>query len=112
VACFGSVISPPLIMLTRCGPDGMTTCLGNHVASGYGTLLGFSATAQPVKTIVAGMIVVGSGVALHRLWRALRPGREPWTVSDRSESGPTTTIMVGAATICAAVLLAGASLAL
>ena len=99
VACVGGVAAPVLVGVARCGVLDQRACLGDHLGSDYRLFFGLAGTAQPVKAIVAGLIVAGLAAAVRR--------RSP--AADRRPAGRPATVLIASGAASAVVLLAAAA---
>ena len=66
VACVGAVVTPLLMFATHCGPGLTAACRIGGPVNAYAIFFSLAGTVQPVKTLVAGMIVTGVAVAVRR----------------------------------------------
>ncbi|WP_433795681.1 M48 family metalloprotease [Actinoplanes sp. CA-252034] len=99
VALVGAMASPALIGVAACGLPAGPGCLSDDPLNGYLILFGMAGTAQPVKAIVAGMLVAGL---------VATAGRRPPT-AERPPVRRAATILISSGAAAAVAVLAAAS---
>lgn len=99
VACAGSAATPAMVGVARWGLVDQETDLADRLFSDYRLFLGLAGTAQPVKVVIAGMIVAGLAATVRR--------RPP--TAERQPIGRAPAVLVASGAAAAVTLFATAS---
>jgi Zn-dependent protease with chaperone function len=99
VGCAGAVTTPAMVGVARWGLTDPGSSLTTRLFSDYRLFFGLAGTAQPVKAVIAALMVAGLAALVRR--------RPP--VADRRPAGRTVTVLIGSGAAAAVTSLAAAA---